>query len=1702
MDIFKVHEGIINDYRSYIESFVNIKKDFIKNKVEQEISSGKLWPQPLIQFNPSYKSGRSIDEMVGKGILHKDLNQIFKGYNLYEHQVEAITLGSNDRNFVVTSGTGSGKSLTYLGTIFNHLLNSKKAKGIKAIIIYPMNALINSQFEEITKYKDAFEKSGSDFPITYAQYTGQEDEDRRKVIREELPDIILTNYMMLELILTRLSEEGMRNSIYQSLKYVVFDELHTYRGRQGSDVGLLIRRLKAKCNNDKILCIGTSATMISGGTIDEQKLKVAEVASTFFGAKFHTDQVVIESLVPSLSKSEHIDLKSSVIETIERGIDKSAGYAKLINNALAKWLEKHIALLELNDSIVVRNKPMTVEQIIQQLKDFTDLSYEACYRALEDLLHWIAEVNVASENNKEKTILPFKLHQFISQTGSVYITLDEKDEDKMLTLQAGVYISKDGGDKKPIYPIVFSRESGHEFVCVTKNQETKKLDPREFTDWDVNEEDGESNLSGYLLYGEDIWDESDIFNLPDAWLNAKGDKVIKKYRNRIPKKIWFDKMGNFLEAMPLNPSDWQQGWFMPYKLLFDPTSGTFYDAKTNERTKLTKLGSEGRSTSTTILSFNILRKLAESGYDEEKQKLLSFTDNRQDAALQSGHFNDFVQTLHLRTGIKAAVHNSTLGFLEFAEIGDAIFNSLNLKQEDYAISTATFPGPRKENENALKDFLIYKVLYDLRRSWRVIMPNLEQCGLLKINYKYLNETIIDANFINQFDLLQRLEPDERLVFIYNTLDFFRKSYALRSPEFLDSGKIESKKRNIIQKLKEPWTLSDEEHIPEPNFMRYENVPRYFNKFTESIGYSSGYGRYFRHLSKEKTGISHSKETYLEDIKCLLELLDNAGWLYSEDVAGENSSTTTVYQLNIDLIQWVKSNEDSIQSDPIKTRSYKSNLKPANKFFKSIYSVDFNKIKKLEAADHTGQISDTAIRQLREQLFRDGKLSALYCSPTMELGIDISSLDIVHMRNVPPNPANYAQRSGRAGRSGQAALIFTYCSAYSPHDKNYFKQSIEMVSGNVAAPKLDLANEELLKTHLNALYLSEIGLSEINRSISDIVDEENPIELPIKDEVRIKIENTATTKLKEDVKSVFLVAIKDLRNKIENDKNNWFSDEWITRTISSFYNNLDSSLDRWRTLYKAARVQLEDATSIIKSGLYTVNSPEYKEAARNQQQATRQLSLLRNDNKRSLSEFYPFRYFASEGFLPGYNFTRLPIRTYLQAKEIGEFVSRPRFIALREFGPKNIIYHNGTKFSIDQLIMKEQLAPVKAKASLKSGYFLDGDDFNADTCPLTNTPVDNDNNRKNFINLVEMSETRGVQKDRISCDEEERASQGFEIDTYFSVPAGIHTITKAKASVDDQLLLYLQFIPSARLIQVNTKWRRNNEESFKVGVNSGFWRSNAYQPPEGGEEVKKIQLYTWDTADALYIQPVKSLGLTYEGVITLMYALKRAIEMEFQVEPREIGVSQMGDADNPNIFIYESAEGSLGILSQVVEDITIFNKLIKKAIEICRYNDDEYTAPASYDDLLSYFNQRHHLDIDRFLIKDKLEVLMNCNLEIESGSDQLDYDDHYKLLIRSLDKTSQTEIRFIDYLYKNNLRLPDSAQKKHGDIYVMPDFYYEKERTWIFCDGTPHDKPDVKERDKKQREAIINKGEFYWVYYYKNKLDEIVKERPDLFKKVR
>ena len=206
--------------------------------------------------------------------------------------------------------------------------------------------------------------------------------------------------------------------------------------------------------------------------------------------------------------------------------------------------------------------------------------------------------------------------------------------------------------------------------------------------------------------------------------------------------------------------------------------------------------------------------------------------------------------------------------------------------------------------------------------------------------------------------------------------------------------------------------------------------------------------------------------------------------------------------------------------------------------------------------------------------------------------------------------------------------------------------------------------------------------------------------------------------------------------------------------------------------------------------------------------------------------------------------------------------------------------------------------------------------------------------------------------------------------------------------------------------------------------------------------------------------------------------------------------------SPNILLYEAAEGSLGILSQFVDDVEVFQKVVEQAIALCRYDDASYKGPASYDDLLSYYNQRDHKIIDRHLIKDALEKLRHVHASrCRPTPAYTSYDDHYQAMLRGLDPNSSTERTFLDYLYHNGLRLPDAAQKRVDGLFVQPDFYYEP-RIWVFCDGTPHDDPAVQADDEAKRQAIIAMGDEVWVYYYKDNLAETVAARPDIFRKVR
>jgi len=212
MDVFRYRDFVVDDYKKFSTSFTKIRASDICEFVRKRQDSGDYWPAPLIQVNPSYVLGPSTDALVAEGRLHPKCADIFRfdregsspgmSVRLFRHQEQAIEIAAQGHSYVLTTGTGSGKSLSYILPIVDRVLKKKNSgahrPSVKAIIIYPMNALVNSQRDELDKFFGVF---GDNKPVTYARYTGQESEEERYAIAVSPPDILLTNFMMLELLM-------------------------------------------------------------------------------------------------------------------------------------------------------------------------------------------------------------------------------------------------------------------------------------------------------------------------------------------------------------------------------------------------------------------------------------------------------------------------------------------------------------------------------------------------------------------------------------------------------------------------------------------------------------------------------------------------------------------------------------------------------------------------------------------------------------------------------------------------------------------------------------------------------------------------------------------------------------------------------------------------------------------------------------------------------------------------------------------------------------------------------------------------------------------------------------------------------------------------------------------------------------------------------------------------------------------------------------------------------------------------------------------------------------------------------------------------------------------------------------------------------------------------------------------------------------
>jgi ATP-dependent helicase YprA (DUF1998 family) len=267
MDVFKLRNTVVDEYKAYVESFVRVFDPRLAAFVQEQLDQGELWPDAVLQLNPAFAPGETLGALATQGALHPDTARFFgPELRLHRHQQQALAAAQTGKPYIVSTGTGSGKSLTYLVPIVDAVLrNQPERHAVRAIVVYPMNALINSQLDALRDYA---RRSGIG-DVRFDRYTGQEREEDRGRILDDPPHILLTNYVMLEYLLVRPAERSLLETATRDLRFLVLDELHVYRGRQGADVAMLLRRVRQRAGGT-IQTIGTSATLASEGTRDER----------------------------------------------------------------------------------------------------------------------------------------------------------------------------------------------------------------------------------------------------------------------------------------------------------------------------------------------------------------------------------------------------------------------------------------------------------------------------------------------------------------------------------------------------------------------------------------------------------------------------------------------------------------------------------------------------------------------------------------------------------------------------------------------------------------------------------------------------------------------------------------------------------------------------------------------------------------------------------------------------------------------------------------------------------------------------------------------------------------------------------------------------------------------------------------------------------------------------------------------------------------------------------------------------------------------------------------------------------------------------------------------------------------------------------------------------------------------------------------
>jgi Lhr-like helicase len=1579
VNVFDLDAELIGRYESFARSFTDIRSTDLKDQIDAIYDSDVFWPEPLIGLNPRYCSGGSVALLGGDPALADvfSLGTPRTPITLHRHQEQAFHKAKQAKNYIVTTGTGSGKSLCFFVPIIDRVLAARRAgeaRRTRAIIIYPMNALANSQLEELEKF---IGESGLPDHLrpTFARYTGQEGDSERRRVADSPPDIILTNFMMLELLMTRqdpLDRQVIANM--GGLEFLVLDELHTYRGRQGADVAMLVRRVRERMGSAQMLCIGTSATM-SSGEVDGGRETVARVGTTLFGSDVSPDDVITETLARATVGAAD---GAPFLAALKAAVNEPAAHGNWTTDPLAAWIELNIGL-DAGETLK-RARPVTISEAAGKLAAATGLDAGVCGDALRQRL-----IAMSDAAGGDSAFMAFKLHRFLAGAGHAHATLEPAGVRRVQL--AAEQFDREKPDAR-LYPLFFCRQCGQEVHSVSVER-TGQVLARSIDQTAKDEADHDGTRHGFLVpdAAGDLAFAGDIDSYPDDWIEEgkNGRRLKSSHRGkhegeRLVLGIGGQRAENGVTA-----------WFFAGRFRFCPHCGYQPAGQARDINKLASLSAEGRSSATTLITTAALdwMEQANSPEDRYRRKLLGFTDNRQDAALQSGHFNDFVFVTLLRAAMLRSVRQAGAEGLSHEQFGDALRRALGFDPENVTRREEWMANPEPkgfaaldEAKRTINQVLAHRLWNDLRRGWRFTNPNLDQLALIDVRYPGVPMLAADETECQRDPHLAAAAPEKRAELFRCLFDTMRQGLAIQV-DALDRTALEQVAQRSREHVKAPWSIAREEEqrdLARQGQLVIGKPDGRVDPGTIKASAQSGLGR---SLSKLLGGVPAKEREPL--IQAMLDAAATHDLVRSFGAGGWRLAPV------------------AIRLHPGDGKAQKGQ---DNRFFAELYAGVAERLGEsgrlpfaFEGREHTAQV-EVKTRQWREDRFRyqenDKKriqeqrsdmisrgertdfLPLMFCSPTMELGVDISQLNLVFLRNAPPTPANYAQRAGRAGRSGQAALVVTYCAAQSPHDQYYFQRRTDLVAGIVKAPAIDLVNADLLASHVRAEWLASVA---------------EPIGTAIPDNLQMDVDDHPVAERLQPALAAATAdaaararAIAVVQSALPADPPEELADAtaFVDARWSGAASAFTGAFERWRTLYQSAVTERQAANAIAqRTGL---SAKERAEARSRYLAADRQVQLLETGTSSSGSDFYTYRYLATEGFLPGYNFPRLPLYAFIDQDKASAVLQRPRFLAIAEFGPNALVYHEGkayrchrAKLPSGSLDEQQRLATQTFTCCQSCGAA--HEEATQELCAVCGDPLSSEGRIADLFRVENVDAQPGA---RITANDEDRQRRGFEIRTVFRWRERREGEQRLSLTADDMPLLEARYGPQTRLSRVNLGLRRRKHTKvfgFDIDTVTGRWVKNEVQgDDEGADPVKgsrsqRIVPMVEDTKNALLVRISDDLGLSDEQMATLQHALVRAIEAEHVLEAGELLGEPLPTRDDRRaLLLYEASEGGAGVLKRLMEDAGRWRRLAEVAFELMHLHrdggalvDDPAAEPCvagCYRCLLSYYNQPDHLLIDR------------------------------------------------------------------------------------------------------------------------------------------